>query len=374
MGGPPAEPLSIAGAADSEDPSYIIFTSGTTAFPKGAICPHRAFSGGATAYAATLKMTEEDRFVGMLPIFHLTGPVMLGAAHCVGAAIHLVGFFDTGRILDEIEKAHCTCTVGFPTNITKLMGDPTFSRRDLSSFQKVNIGGTASYHDHLREVWPMQILGQPYGSTECGGAVALTDPDDPDPVAKRNANGSVLPGIEVKIVDPNTGQECAPGVAGDICYRGWCRFAGYLPATAPDDHSVDEDGFFHSGDYGHLDEAGHLYYRGRYKMMIKTGGENVSEVEIESFLEGEIEPIEVAQVVGVPDEVWGEAVFAFVQVRPGYENLTSDDLRDLCRGKIAGFKIPRQFVILDAGDWPLAASGKMDKPALRKLGLERGKG
>ena len=373
-GGAGTEPLSIAGAANSEDPSYIIFTSGTTAMPKGAICPQRAFSGGATAYSATLKMTEDDRFVGMLPIFHLTGPVMLGAAHCVGAAIHLVGVFDTGRILDEIEKGRCTCTVGFPTNITKLMGDPTFGQRDLSSFQKVNVGGTAAYHDHLRQVWPMQILGQPYGSTECGGAVALTDPDDPDPVAKRNASGSILPGIEVKIIDPATGELCPPGVAGDICYRGWCRFAGYLTGTAPGDDSIDEDGFFHSGDYGHVDEAGHLYYRGRYKMMIKTGGENVSEVEIEMFLEGEIEPIEMAQVVGVPDEVWGEAVLAFVQLRPGNGNLKSEDLRDLCRGKIANFKIPRHFVVLEPSDWPLAASGKMDKPALRKLGLERAKG
>jgi fatty-acyl-CoA synthase len=365
-GGSQTVPLSSGGAATSEDPAYVIFTSGTTANPKGAICPHRAFSGGATAYAASLRMDEQDRFVGMLPVFHLTGPVMLAAAHNVGAAIHLVGVFDTGRILDEIEEGRCTCTVGFPTNITKLMADPTFAQRDLSSFQKVNIGGTAAYHDHLRRAWPMQILGQPYGSTECGGAVAITDPDDPDPAAKRAANGSILPGIEVKVFDPAGGNECPPGVAGEICYRGWCRFTGYLPGTAPDDRSIDEDGFFHSGDYGHVDENGHLYYRGRYKMMIKTGGENVSEVEIEMFLEGEIEPIEVAQVVGVPDQVWGEAVLAFVQLRPGYEQLTSDALREMCRGKIANFKIPRTFVVVDPSEWPLAASGKMDKPSLRR--------
>jgi fatty-acyl-CoA synthase len=363
-------PLAPAGAAGSEDPAYIIFTSGTTAFPKGAACPHRAFTGGSTAYAACLRMTEEDRFIGMLPVFHLTGPVMLGAAHCVGAAMHMVGVFDTGRILDEIEKGRCTCTVGFPTNITKLMGDPTFADRDLSSFQKMNIGGTAAYHDHVRAAWPMQILGQPYGSTECGGAVALTDPDDPDPEAKRTANGTILPGIEVRVMDLATGERCPPGTPGEICYRGWCRFLGYLPGTAPGDRSIDEDGFFHSGDYGHVDETGHLYYRGRYKMMIKTGGENVSEVEIEMFLEGEIEEIEVAQVVGVPDSVWGEAVLAFVQLRPEARDLSSEELRELCRGKIASFKIPRRFVVMRPSDWPLAASGKMDKPALRKLALE----
>jgi acyl-CoA synthetase (AMP-forming)/AMP-acid ligase II len=212
----------------------------------------------------------------------------------------------------------------------------------------------------------MQILGQPYGSTECGGAVAITDPDDPDPAAKRAANGSILPGIEVRVFDPANRKECPPGIAGEICYRGWCLFTGYLPGTAPDDRSIDQDGFFHSGDYGHVDESGHLYYRGRFKMMIKTGGENVSEVEIEMFLEGEIEPIEVAQVVGVPDEVWGEAVLAFVQLRPGYEHLTSEALREMCRGKIANFKIPRTFVVVQPSEWPLAASGKMDKPSLRR--------
>ena len=364
------QPLPQPGIATSEDPAYVIFTSGTTAFPKGAICPHRAFAGGATAYSACIRMDENDRFLGMLPIFHLTGPVMLGASHSVGAAMHMVGTFDTARILDEIERGRCTCTVGFPTNITKIMGDPSFATRDLSSFQKINIGGTAAYHDHLRQAWPMQILGQPYGSTECGGAVALTDPDDPDQVARRGANGSILPGIDVRIVNPETGDECAPGEAGEICYRGWCRFAGYLPGTAPGDSSIDLDGFFHSGDYGHVDAAGHLYYRGRYKMMIKTGGENVSEIEIEMFLEGEIDAIEVAQVVGLPDPVWGEVVAAFVQLRPGSEHLSTDDLRELCRGKIANFKIPRRFFPMRPEDWPLAASGKMDKPGLRRRAAE----
>jgi fatty-acyl-CoA synthase len=135
------------------------------------------------------------------------------------------------------------------------------------------------------------------------------------------------------------------------------------------DRAFDEDGFFHSGDYGWLDEDGYLYFRGRYKMMVKTGGENVAQREVEIFLEDTLPFLTHAEVVGVPDETWGEAVLAFVEYSDGIER-SREELRDLCKGKIANFKIPQYFVTVQPGAWPVLGSGRVDKPALQKRGLE----
>jgi fatty-acyl-CoA synthase len=369
-GGDTLEPLDAAGVAAASDPAYIVSTTGTTAFPKAAECAHRTFAGTGTAFAAGLAMGPDDRYINFLPIFHVAGPAFLVAAHGVGAAIHLTGFFEAGRVLEEIERGRCTCASGFPTNLTKLLGHPSFAGRDVTSFKKVNIGGTPAYHDHLRAAMDLELLTTVYGSTESGGTISMTDPDEADPVAARESNGTILPGIEVRIVDPETGLECPTGTLGEITFRGWARFLRYLPGTAPEDHSLDAEGFFHSGDRGYVDDSGHLFYRGRYKMMIKSGGENVSELEVEMFLEQELPGVEVAQVVGSPDPVWGEAVVAFIQPREQTAALTSEQLRDLCRGKLAGFKIPRRFIVMGAGDWPLAPTGKIDKSELRRIASE----
>ena len=128
--------------------------------------------------------------------------------------------------------------------------------------------------------------------------------------------------------------------------------------------AFDDEGFFHTGDYGFVDEAGNLYFRGRYKMMIKTGGENVSEREVEIFCEDNLEAVKFAIVVGVPDPLWGEAVVAFVELHEGATE-TSDDLVEKCRGRIANFKIPKRFFVVDEDDWPLLDSGRADRHELR---------
>jgi fatty-acyl-CoA synthase len=368
-------PLGLTGEVGGDDPAYIVFTSGSTAFPKGALCPHRAFTGSAAGYVHCLRMGPDDRFIGMMTSFHVTGPVFLAVAHGCGAAIHLTGTFETTRVLDEIERGRCTSTVGFPTNLTKLAGDPTFAGRDLSTFKKACVGGTPLYLEHLREIFGFDVLATPYGSTESGSALSLTDPDDTDPQGPFHSNGRVLPGATVRILDPETGRHCGPEEPGEICFGGWPRFLGYLPATAPDGDSIDAEGLFHSGDYGFLDAEGRLCYRGRYKMMIKTGGENVSELELEMFLEEELAQVAQAQVVGVPDPTWGEEVVAFVELRDPAARPSSEELRALCRGRIAGFKIPKRFLLMSKSDWPLTSSGKMDKQALRRLaaGLPEGR-
>lgn len=363
-------PLEPEGAAAGDDPAYIVFTSGSTALPKGAVCPHRNLAGCAAGYIHCLRLGPADRFIGMMTTFHVTGPVFLATAHGAGATVHLTGVFESSRVLDEIERGRCTATVGFPTNLTRLASDPSFATRDLASFKKACVGGTPGYLEHLQELFGFDVLATPYGSTESGSALSLSDPDDEDPRGRFHSNGPLLPGVEVRVLDPETGRACGADDPGEICFRGWPLFLGYLHGTAPDGDGLDSEGFFHSGDYGFLDADNRLCYRGRYKMMIKTGGENVSEVELEMFLEEQLEEIAQAQVVGVPDPLWGEAVVAFVELQPEAGPLGSEELRARCRGRIAGFKIPKRFLVLSSAQWPVTPSGKMDKQALRRLALE----
>lgn len=355
-----ASPGLPAFATRSDDPAYIVFTSGSTAAPKGALVPHRGLAGTGTSYAHGLRLTSEDRFLNMLPTFHVTGPSWLSTVHSVGAAIHLIGSFNPARALLEIEQGRCTSTFSFPTHFMKMLGDPSFAERDVRTLKRIGLGGSRSFWEHLHEHFELEHIVTVYGSTECSSLGSITVP-----AAIPDSHGYPLPGMEFRIVDPDTGTQMPPGEPGEICFRGWAMFLGYLGLDRSD--AFDEEGFFHTGDFGHIDADGALHYRGRYKMMIKTGGENVAELEVEVFLEDELDIVEVAQVVGVPDPVWGEAIVAFVQLSgDAAEPPSTDELRDLCRGKIANFKIPKHFIVVEAEEWPLLPNTKIDKHALRE--------
>ena len=184
--------------------------------------------------------------------------------------------------------------------------------------------------------------------TECGALGAIVPAWATDRAKRFSTNGIPLPGVELEIRDPDTGERCPPGVPGEICFRGWGRFLEYVDLAAETAESIDEDEFFHSGDYGHVDEDGWLYFQGRYKMMIKTGGENVAEREVEVFLEEHLPQVEFAQVVGVPDPVWGEAVTAFVQLS---EPVSSETLRGVRAGRSPGTRSPST-----SSPWPATSS------------------
>lgn len=353
-----------------DDACYIIFTSGSTARPKPALIPQRAVSGVGRYYAAAMDLGEEDRFLAALTTFHIGGPVCIAAPHSVGASTHLIGVFDPGVILETCERERCTASGGFDTMFTKIMGHPDFGKRDISSFKKCFIACSPSYHDELRRAFKLDILAATYGCTEAAGAITFVMPDETDPEIRRSSNGRPHPGLEIRIVDPETGQAVSTGTPGELCFRGWSKFLGYYKMPEENAAAIDAEGFVHMGDYGFVDEKGYFYYRGRYKMMVKTGGENVSEKEVEIFLEDAVPSVEFAQVVGVPDPVWGEAVVAFVQLRPGI-SITPEEIREQCRGKIAGFKIPKHVWILEAQDWPILPVGRPDKHTLRKMAAER---
>jgi fatty-acyl-CoA synthase len=316
-----------------------------------------------------LQMTPEDRFLAMLPTFH-TGGVScdLSTPHVAGGCADLMGGFSPALVLETLERSRSTVTVGFDTMWSKIMEAPDFGRADVSSLRRAVLAATPSYIQRLQEVWRFDLFTTSYGSTESGTLAAIGPAWLTDEETRRTTNGIPLPGVDLIVVDPESGRPCPPGVPGEICFRGWCRVIEYVGMPEETEKSIDEDGYFHSGDYGSLDEDGFLSFRGRYKMMIKTGGENVAEREVEIFLEQELPPVRFAQVVGVPDPVWGEAVVAFVELS---EDVDSDALRAMSVGKIARYKIPKLFVPLSAEEFPVLANGRPDKGALRRMAAER---
>jgi len=364
--------LSPRGVAGASDPAYIVFTSGSTALPKPALCAAKAFLGSAAGFVHALRMTHEDRFLAMLPTFH-TGGVScdLSTPHFVGGCADLMGGFSPALVLQTLERSHSTVTVGFDTMWSKIMEAPEFGRADVSSLRRAVLAATPSYIERLQEVWRFDLFTTSYGSTESGTLAAIGPAWVTDPDKRRTTNGIPLPGVDLVVVDPETGQPCPPGVPGEICFRGWCRVIEYVGMPEETEAAIDEEGYFRSGDYGSFDEDGFLYFRGRYKMMIKTGGENVAEREVEIFLEQELEPVRFAQVVGVPDPVWGEAVVAFVELS---EDVDSAALRAMAVGKIAKYKIPKLFIPLSADEFPVLANGRPDKGALRRMAAERAAG
>jgi fatty-acyl-CoA synthase len=237
---------------------------------------------------------------------------------------------------------------------------PDRTRTDLGSVRLINIQGSTRLRESLRDAHPNASLLHAYGSTELGGILSLTDPAMPDDALARTS-GTPWPGMEVRILDPDTGVELPTGTRGEIVVRGWGMFEGYLAGPGQETDAVDEDGCFHTGDWGSLDELGRITYHGRLKDMLKIGGENVAAVELESFLASH-PAVAIVQVVGVPDDHLVEVAAAFVELTPGAE-LTEEDLVAFCRGAIASYKIPRHVRFVD--EWPMSAT-KIQKARLRE--------
>lgn len=358
------------GPTTGDDPAYILFTSGSTAKPKPALCRGGAYVGNAVALARSLGIEAGDSYPGYNPTFHSSGVIWtLTLTHAVGASAYLIPKFDGATVLDAIVNRKVSHAGAFDTMFTMMMASEGGRDADVSGIKAWSVGCSPSFLRRVLEVWELRKPGTLYGCTESSGLCALMPHVVDDQEIRISGNGRPLPGVEVKILDPETGETCAPGQAGEICFRGWCLFVEYVGMPEETAEAFDEEGFFHSGDYGWLDADGFLYFRGRYKMMIKTGGENVSQREVEIFLEETLPFLAHAEVVGVPDETWGEAVCAFVEYADGRER-TREELRALCKGKIAGFKIPQHFITIEGGGWPLLGSGRVDKPVLQRRAIE----
>lgn len=350
-----------------EDPSYILFTSGSTAFPKPVLRSHGSNIG--IAYYMNSDTHFDDVLLGYQPFYHVGGCIYatLGSA-LFGASIILMEYFEPEKALRFIESEKVTKIGGFETHFKTLSEHPNFKPSVFKSVRRVQLACGPEWYDRLKELGLSHCtLVHHYGFTE--GTGVIMPPEEKDETIRKNSNGKPFPGVEIKIINPETGMKQPANSPGEICLKGWTLFQGYYKMPKETAESFDEEGYFRTGDYGWLDEDGYVYYRGRYKQMIKTGGENVSEREVEMFLEGHPH-IKTVQVVGVPDSKWGEAVTAIIEPKSG-RDLTIHDIKGFSEGKISGYKIPKQIVKFSSSEWPVTPTGKYDKQMIREMAIGR---
>lgn len=352
-----AEMARIAG----DEPVLMLYTSGTTANPKGCLHGHAGLLRQAEDFAGRLELAAGDRFWTPLPLFHIGGITVLIASIHAGVPFVHVGLYQLEPAIEQLLEVRPT--VAFPAFETiwlEVINHPEFTEETVGQLRLVAAIGIPERLRQMQEAVPWAKLVSATGSTESGGFLCLGSPHDP--LEKRiTTAGRRVPGMEVRIVDPETGEDVPPGVDGELLFRGACRFLRYHNDPEATAASIDSDGWFHSGDIARADEEGYVTYVGRYKDMLKVGGENVAAAEIENFLATH-PAVEIVQVVSAPDARYTEVAAAFVQLRKG-ASATEQELIDYCRGRIATFKVPRYVRFVD--EWPFAGN-KIRKVELKE--------
>jgi acyl-CoA synthetase (AMP-forming)/AMP-acid ligase II len=359
------EPEEIrAGSRDVavDDIALILFTSGTTALPKGCMLSHDAVVGCWLSVGERLGIEHDDRVFNPLPCFHMagTGPMLLAFER--GATILNMGHFEAPAALDMIERDGATWLYTiFPPITMALVKDPTFAGRDLGAVRAVmDVAPPETLAVISRAFAPIPHLQGPFGMTEAGGAITCSRLDA-TAEEQISTTGRPVSRMEVKVVDPESGADLPTGAEGELIVRGGGLFAGYYKDPESTAAVVDEDGWLHSGDLGSIDADGMVTYVGRLKEMLKVGGENVAPTEVESHISGHAE-VKLVQVVGVPDERLDEVPAAFVELIPG-ATVSEEDVIAWCRGAIASFKVPRHVRFVT--EWPMSAT-KVQKNVLRE--------
>jgi fatty-acyl-CoA synthase len=346
------------------DVAMLMYTSGTSARPKGCLLTHEALvRHGGNVARTRFRLTAADAFWDPLPLFHIGGIVPMLGTFSVGARFCHAGHFEPGTALRMLEQERCTVIYpAFETIWLQVLDHPEYERADLSSIRVIQSICVPERLMQLEARMPWAAQVSSYGATECSSNLTLSLPDDPYE-ARMNSLGHPLPGLEVKVVDPDTGEERAPGEVGELCYRGYALFEGYHKDPELTRASFDADGYFHSQDLAKVDADGRVVYAGRLKDMLKVGGENVSALEVEGYLVSH-PAVNIAQVVAAPDARYGEVPAAFLQLKDGAA-LTEQEAIDFCVGRIATYKVPRYVRVVPAGDWPMSGT-KIQKFVLRE--------
>jgi acyl-CoA synthetase (AMP-forming)/AMP-acid ligase II len=359
-------------SVDPQDIALILYTSGTTANPKGAMISHRAIIGNSRNLGIRYKVTSDDKVWSPLPIFHIAGILPLTMVIDAGGAYLTVPHFDAGTALAMLGREGAT--VAYPSFVTimqDLITHPSFPHTDLSKLRLMNSNFAvqpAWIKDAMTRAMPHTIQVGTYGLTEGAGTVCTSNIDDSFEL-RTGRLGVPLDEWEVRIVDIETGKDCALGERGEIVTRGPNMLRGYYNAPEKSAEAL-RNGWFHSGDIGSFDESGHIMFHGRTKDMLKVGGENVAAAEIESMLQSH-PAVKLAQVVGLPDDRYVEVPAAFVELVDG-AIASEAELIAHCKGKVASFKVPRHIRFIK--EWPMSTS-KIQKFRLRtqlveELGLE----
>jgi fatty-acyl-CoA synthase len=347
------------------DVGLMLYTSGTTANPKGCLITHEAQVRNSIALGRhRYRLTHEDRFWSPLPMFHIASVLPMLAIFDVGGTYLTMGYFDAGVALDMLERYQVTAT--YPCFVTIMQGliyHPNFARTDLSRVKLMNSNFAVqppAVAELIMRAMPQALQVGSFGMTETAGTVCTGAPDEAESL-RITRLGKPLPGLEVRIVEPESGHDVRTGQRGEVLVRGYSVLEGYHKDAEKTAQAIDRDGWFHTGDIGSLDEHGTIMFHGRYKDMLKVGGENVAAAEIEALL-GRHPAVKLAQVVGIPDAKYVEVPAAFVELKPG-NSASEADLVSFCKQEVAAFKVPRIVRFVD--DWPMSSS-KIQKFRLRQ--------
>ena len=352
---------------DNNDPINIQYTSGTTGFPKGATLSHRNILNNGFFVTELLDFTAEDRLCIPVPFYHCFGMVMgnLGCTTHGAAMVIPAPGFDPAVTLKAVQDERCTGLYGVPTMFIAMQNLPDFTSYDLSALRTGVMAGSICPVEVMKRCiddMHMEGVSIAYGMTETSPVSCQTRSDDD--LERRTATiGRVHPHVEIKIVDPVTGETVERGTTGEFCTRGYSVMLGYWDDPEKTAEAIDADGWMHTGDLAVMREDGYAQIVGRIKDMVIRGGENIYPREIEEFLYTHPD-IEDVQVIGVPDEKYGEELCAWVRMRQGVEPLDTEAVRQFATGKLAHYKIPRYVMVVD--EFPMTVTGKIRKVEMRE--------
>ena len=354
-----------------DDPISIQYTSGTTGRPKGATLTHANILNNGFFVGEGCKYTEHDRIAVPVPLYHCFGMVMgnLAASTHGACVVYPADVFDPDATLKAVADERCTSLYGVPTMFIAELASPDFDAYDLSSLRTGIMAGSPCPIEVMKQAIERMNMDEvtiAYGMTETSPVSTQTATDDP--IEKRVGTvGRVAPHVQVKIIDPDTGETVERGVTGEFTTRGYSVMDGYWNDPDKTAGAIDAEGWMHTGDLAMMDADGYLNIVGRTKDMVIRGGENVYPREVEEFLYSHPR-IRDVQVIGVPDRKYGEELLAWVQTDDGTE-LSAAEMREFCVGQIAHFKIPRYVAVIE--EFPMTVTGKIQKFILRDMAIEK---
>jgi fatty-acyl-CoA synthase len=355
----------------ADDPINIQYTSGTTGFPKGATLSHHNILNNGYFVGEMCSYTEADRICIPVPFYHCFGMVMGNLAATSHGACMVIPApaFDPAQTLAAVAAEKCTSLYGVPTMFIAELADPSFETHDLSSLRTGIMAGSPCPVEVMKQVIDRMGMAEvtiAYGMTETSPVSTQTRKDDS--LDRRVSTvGRVMPHLEVKVIDPETGLTVPRGTPGEFCTRGYSVMLGYWEQPDKTAEAIDKARWMHTGDLAVMDDEGYLNITGRIKDMVIRGGENIYPREIEEFLYTHPDVLD-AQVIGVPDERYGEELMVWVRMKEGATPLTAEAIQEYCKGKLAHYKIPRYVHIVD--EFPMTVTGKIRKVEMRQTSVE----
>ncbi len=350
----------------TNDVVTLLYTSGTTGAPKGVMSTHFGIINTTAASAEIQRLTEKDRLCLSVPLSHMFGCVCITLAGVSkGAAVIIPSeVFDPRKVLEAIEKERCTAIYGSPSAFMAMMEDPKYQSFDLTSLRTGIMGGAQCPMEVMKRVVEEMgareiVIG--YGLTESSSWITETRPDDPLEL-RVSTVGRPLPNVEVKMIDPMTGEEVSPGSVGELCARG-LNMKGYYKMPAATEKAIDREGWLHTGDLGTMDEKGYVRMTGRLKEVIQKGGETIYPVEIEEVLFN-LTGVSNVQIFGVPDKELGEEIAAWIKLEEG-ASITEEEVRRYSRERLPSSHQPRYIKFVR--DFPMTPLGKIQKFKMREI-------